>query len=238
MSSQFVRFTIDGTECMAARGQYLVDAARENGVFIPTLCNYPGVKPKGSCRICTVKVNGKLMTACTTPVAEGMNIENESSDINELRKSIIELLFIEGNHFCPACEKSGNCELQALAYRFRMMVPRFPYQFPNRVVDATHPRILKDHNRCILCKRCIRVITDETGRSIFAYRKRSSSVEVVVDPKLGKQLTEELAQKAMDVCPVGSILVKEKGFNIPIGERKYDKTPIGSDIENMQITNI
>jgi len=113
--SQFVRFTIDGTECMATRGQYLVDAAKENGIFIPTLCNYPGIKPKGSCRVCTVKVNGKLMTACTTPVAEGMSIENESNDIIELRKSIVELLFVEGNHFCPACEKSGNCELQALA---------------------------------------------------------------------------------------------------------------------------
>ena len=162
--SQFVRFTIDGTECMATRGQFLVDAARENGVFIPTLCNYPGVKPKGSCRVCTVKVNGKLMTACTTPVAEGMNVENDSKDVNELRKSIVELLFIEGNHFCPACEKSGNCELQALAYRFRMIVPRFPFHFPVRVVDATHPRIIKDHNRCILCKRCMSAITDETGQ--------------------------------------------------------------------------
>jgi [NiFe] hydrogenase diaphorase moiety small subunit len=84
----------------------------------------------------------------------------------------------------------------------------------------------------------MRAITDETGRSIFPYRKPSSSVDVVVAPKLGKQLTEELAQKAMDVCPVGSILVKEKGFNVPIGERKYDKTPIGSDVENMQITKI
>lgn len=236
--SQFVKFTIDGTECMSARGQYLVDAARENGIFIPTLCNYPGVKPKGSCRVCTVKVNGKLMTACTTPVAEGMNVENESAEIADLRKSVIELLFVEGNHFCPACEKSGNCELQALAYRFKMLVPRFPFQFPHRSVDASHPKIIKDHNRCILCKRCIRAVTDDTGRSIFAYRKRGIGVEVVVDPKLGKQLTDELAQKAMDVCPVGSILVKEKGFNIPIGARRYDKSPIGSDIESMQISKI
>jgi [NiFe] hydrogenase diaphorase moiety small subunit len=223
---------------MATRGQFLVDAAKENGIYVPTLCNYPGVKPKGSCRICTVRVNGKLMTACTTPVAEGMNIENEVKDINELRRSIIELLFVEGNHFCPACEKSGNCELQALAYRFKMMVPRFPYQFPVRKVDASHPKIIKEQNRCILCKRCIRAIRDEKGMSIFAYRRRSASVEVVVDPKLGKQLTDELAQKAMDVCPVGSIIVKEKGFVIPIGRRKYDNEPIGSDIENMQITTI
>jgi len=235
--SQFVRFTIDGTECMATQGEYLVDAAKENGIFIPTLCNYTGVKPKGSCRICTVRVNGRLMTACTTPVAEGMTIENDVDEISELRKSIVELLFVEGNHFCPSCEKSGNCELQALAYRYRIMVPRFPFQFPLRTVDASHPKIIKDHNRCILCKRCIRAIHDEKGRSIFAYRKRGSRVEVMVDPKLGRQLTDELAQKSMDVCPVGSILVKEKGFSIPIGERKYDYSPIGSDIENMRASN-
>ena len=106
--SQFVRFTIDGTECMAAKSQYIVEAAKENGIYIPTLCNYPGVKHKGGCRICTVRVNGRLMTACTTPVAEGMNIENAVKDIMELRKSIVELLMVEGNHFCPACEKSGQ----------------------------------------------------------------------------------------------------------------------------------
>lgn len=233
--SQYVKFTIDGTECMAARGQYIIDAARENGIYIPTLCNYPGIKPKGGCRICTVRVNGRLMTACTTPVAEGMTVESETHDIVELRKSIVELLFVEGNHFCPACEKSGNCELQALAYRFKVMVPRFPYQFPLRKIDASHPKIIKEQNRCILCKRCIRSIKDDEGRSIFAYRRRSSRVEVVVDPRLGKQLTDELAQKAMDVCPVGSILVKEKGFATPIGKRKYDHKPIGSDIEDMQL---
>jgi [NiFe] hydrogenase diaphorase moiety small subunit len=165
-----------------------------------------------------------------------MSIENDVKDIRELRKSIIELLLVEGNHFCPACEKSGQCELQALAYRFQIMAPRFPYQFPMRQVDASHPKIIKDQNRCIQCKRCIRSIKDDKGRSIFAYRKRSSSVEVVVDTKLGKQLTDDLAQKAMDVCPVGSILVKEKGFIIPIGARKYDNKPIGSDIENMQVS--
>jgi len=223
---------------MASKGQYIVEAAKENGIYIPTLCNYTGVKPKGGCRICTIRVNGKLMTACTTPVAEGMNIENDVEDIRELRKSIVELLMVEGNHLCPACEKSGQCELQALAYRFQVMVPRFPYQFPLRKVDGSNPKIIKDQNRCIQCKRCIRSIKDEKGRNIFAYRRRSSSVEVVIDAKLGKQLTDELAQKAMDVCPVGSILVKEKGFVIPIGERKYDKKPIGSDIENMQVSKI
>jgi len=233
--NKVVKINIDGLECMANREEYVVEAARLNGIYIPTLCNYPGVKPKGGCRICTVRINGKPMTACTTPVTEGMNIENNTAELNALRKSIIELLLVEGNHFCPSCEKSGSCELQALAYRFGIMAPRFPYQFPVRKVDASNPKIIKDQNRCILCKRCIRAITDEKGRSVFAYRRRSSRVEVVVDSKLGKQLTDELAQKAMDICPVGSILVKEKGFITPIGERKYDKHPIGSDIENLAV---
>jgi [NiFe] hydrogenase diaphorase moiety small subunit len=233
--NKIIRFTVDGLECMANKGQYIVDAAKENGIYIPTLCNYTGIKPKGACRICTIKVNGKLMTACTTPVSEGMQIENNTKEIIELRKAIVELFFVEGNHFCPSCEKSGDCELQALGYRYSVMAPRFPYFFPQRGVDASHPKIIKDQNRCILCKRCIRAVTDENGRSIFAYRRRSHRVEIGIDTKLGKLLTDELAQKAMDICPVGAILVKEKGFIVPIGERKYDNSPIGSDIENLSV---
>ena len=231
--NQIVKFTIDNIECMAEKGTFLVDAAKENGIFIPTLCNYTGVKPKGSCRLCTVKINGRLMTACTTPVSEGMVIENHTTEIEELRKAIIELFFVEGNHFCPACEKGGNCELQALAYRYKIMAPRYPFAFPQREVDATNPRLIKDQNRCILCKRCIRAIQTEKGQTIFAYKRRGNRVEIGIDPNLGKELTAETAQKAMDVCPVGALLVREKGFETPIGERKYDKMPIGSDIEKI-----
>lgn len=173
------------------------------------------------------------MTACTTPVSENMKIENNTAEITDLRKAIVELLFIEGNHFCPACEKSGDCELQALAYRFNMMVPRFPYAFPQRSVDANNPKLIKDQNRCVLCKRCIRAIQNEKGLSIFAYHKRGNEVEIGIDPKIGKDLSDEMALKAMDVCPVGALLIREKGFDNPIGERKYDKMPIGSDIENL-----
>jgi [NiFe] hydrogenase diaphorase moiety small subunit len=231
MSKQ-IKFTIDGKECKSEEGKFIVEAAKENGVYIPTLCNYPGLKPKGSCRICTVKVNGKLMTACTSPVHEGMEIENNTEELNDARKSIIELLFVSGNHFCPACEKSGNCELQALAYRFQMMAPRYPFGFPAREVDASHPLIIKDQNRCILCKRCMRGIKNEEGKSIFAYKYRSNKSQVVVDPVLALELTPEKAREAMDICPVGSIIVREIGFVTPIGQRKYDKVPIGSDIEN------
>ena len=230
--AKLIKFTIDGIECMAEEGKYLVEAAKDNNIYIPTLCNVEGVKPRGACRICSVKVNGRLMTACTTPVTDGMEIENETEDVNHLRTSIIELLFIEGNHFCPACEKSGRCELQALAYRFKMMVPSFPYQFPNREIEASNPKILKDHNRCILCKRCIRIVKDEKGRSLFAFKKRGHLIEINIDTELAKNITDELADKAMDACPVGAILKKEKGWDEPYGTRIYDKKPIGSEIEN------
>jgi [NiFe] hydrogenase diaphorase moiety small subunit len=232
--SNKVTFTIDGKECKAAGGISIVEAAKENGIYIPTLCNFPGLKPKGSCRICTVKVNGRLMTACTSPVQEGMVIENNTEELNETRKAIIEVLFVSGNHFCPGCEKSGNCELQALAYRFQIMAPRFPFEFPEKEIDASHPLLIKDQNRCILCKRCIRGIKDEKGRGIFAYKFRSNKAVVVVDKVLAARLTPERAQEAMDICPVGSILVREKGFITPIGKRKYDVFPIGSEIEKTE----
>ena len=230
--SKKVNFIIDGKECQSEEGKYLVEAAKDNGVYIPTLCNYEGLKPKGSCRICTVKINGRLTTACTSPVFEGMSIDNNSDELNEIRREIIELLFVSGNHFCPACEKSGSCELQALAYRFKMMAPRFPFAFPQKEIDASYPRIIKEQNRCILCKRCIRGIKDEKGRSYFAYKKRGNESLVVADRKLMAEISIEKAQEAMDICPVGSILVREKGWIEPIGTRKYDNAPIGSDIEN------
>ncbi len=171
------------------------------------------------------------MTACTTPVADGMEVENNTEEINDIRKSIIELLFVSGNHFCPACEKSGNCELQALAYRYQMMVPRFPFLFPQKGVDASSPKIVKDQNRCIACKRCIKTIEDEKGRKYFAYKNRGNKLEVILDEEMAKTMTDEIAQLAMENCPVGSILRKEIGYNQPIGTRKYDTKPIGSEIE-------
>jgi [NiFe] hydrogenase diaphorase moiety small subunit len=214
-----------------------VDVARENDIYIPTLCNIPGISPKGACRICSVRINDKLMTSCTTPATEGLNIITDTEELKDMRKFIVELLFVEGNHFCPSCEKSGNCELQALAYKYEVMVPRFPLQFASKDIEATSNKLIKDHNRCILCKRCIRVIKDEQGQSIFAFKKRGHKVEINIDPELAGNITDELAQKAMDICPVGALLVREKGFDTPIGERKFDKRPIDKQTEEAKMKN-
>jgi [NiFe] hydrogenase diaphorase moiety small subunit len=226
-----IRFTIDNKECVAEKGQTIVEAARAQGVYIPTLCDFPGLKSAGTCRMCTVKVNGKNMAACTTPVEEGMMIENKVPELEDMRKAILEMLFVEGNHLCPTCEKSGNCELQALGYRYTLMVPRFPYLWPVREVNAAMPKIMIDTNRCIQCLRCVRAITTADGKHIFGFVKRGGRNMISADPELVAQMSDEQALKAMDVCPVGSILKREIGFSMPIGKRKYDHKPIGSDIE-------
>lgn len=232
MSDNKIKFTIDGKECIADEGLDLWKAAMLNGVFIPYLCHMKDVIPSGSCRICTVKVNGRPMAACTTPVTKEMNgavVENETPQIEEMRKMIVELLFVEGNHFCPSCEKSGNCELQAMAYRYQMMVPQFQYNFPMRKVDATTPKIYLDRNRCIQCKKCIRAIKDDQGRSYFAFYKRGHKLEIHIDHELAATMSDKLALEAMEGCPVGAIIKKEKGFDTPIGKRKFDKEPIGTE---------
>jgi len=110
-------------------------------------------------------------------------------------------------------------------------VPHFPYLFPKRDVEAWHPKLVKDHNRCIQCKRCIRGIHNAEGKAIFAFGKRGDKVVINIDPETSKNISDELAQRAMDICPVGAILRKGKGFDTPIGRRKYDHQPIGSEVQ-------
>ena len=226
-----IRFTIDGKACVAQPGQTIVEAATANGVYIPVLCHYEGLKPAGSCRICTVRVAGRYMAACTQPVTEGMAVENTAPDLEDMRKALVEMLFVEGNHFCPACEKSGNCELQALGYRYQMMVPRFPYLWPEKGLLAGAPLVMLERSRCVQCLRCVRGVKAKDGRKIFAAVRRGPRVTIEPDEKLAARLSDEEARRAMDICPVGAILRKEKGFAVPIGRRKFDGAPIGSDID-------
>ena len=234
--SEKVKFSIDGKECTADKGLNLVEAAKENGVYIPTICHLEGIKAAGSCRICNVKINGRYMTACTTSVSDGMVIENVTPEIQELRKIIVETLFVSGNHYCPACEKSGNCELQALGYKYQMLVPRFPYEFEEKEVDAAADKFYIDRNRCILCKRCVRSIKTNDDKGVFAILGRGYKAMINIDHNLANKMTDEEAQHTMDTCPVGSILRKERGYIDPIGSRKYDNEAIGSEIEQ-NVTN-
>ena len=230
--SDKVKFTIDGVQIAGRDGATILEAADQAGVYIPRLCKGNGLHPRGSCRVCTVMVNGRPQAACTQPVADGMVVENETEANLQHRRRLIEMLFVEGNHFCPLCEKSGNCELQALAYRFGIMAPRYPYMFPKRQIDASHPDIIIDRNRCILCGRCVNASRDVDGKTCLEFVGRSGDKALAADAGDGLAGTRAAAaDKAVEACPVGSLMKKRVGFAAPIGKRKYDKQPIGSDIE-------
>jgi [NiFe] hydrogenase diaphorase moiety small subunit len=230
--SETITFTIDGVEVKGQAGQTIMQAADEAGIYIPRLCFLEGSEPFASCRVCTVNVNGRPQAGCTQPIAEGIVVENETDEILQMRKDLIEMLFVEGNHYCMFCDKSGNCELQAMAYRFGILQPKYPFLFPVREVDASHPYIYIDKNRCILCGRCVQASTDLDGKHVFDFVGRGPDKQITVNSEARLADTNlDITDKACDVCPVGAILKKGVGFAVPVGKRFYDKNPIGSDIE-------
>ena len=225
-------FTLDGKSIPFAEGQTIMQAASAAGVFIPHLCYHPEFKPHGSCKLCTVKVNGRHTASCTMRAAPGMTVESDTEEINAERRALTQMLFVEGNHFCPSCEKSGNCQLQATAYHLGMMSPHYDHFFPSRAVDASHPDVLLDFNRCILCSLCVRASRDVDGKNVFALSGRGIRTHLIVNARSGRLADTDftLDDKAAQVCPVGVILKKRQGFAVPIGERTYDKQPIGAQL--------
>ena len=225
-------FTLDGKTIPFTEGQTIIQAASAAGVFIPHLCYHPEFKPHGSCKLCTVKVHGRHAASCTMRAWPGMVVESETEEINAERRALTQMLFVEGNHFCPSCEKSGDCQLQATAYHLGMMSPHYDHFFPSRPVDASHPEVLLDFNRCILCSLCVRASRDVDGKNVFALSGRGIGTHLIVNAKSGQLGDTDftLDDKAAQVCPVGVILKKRRGFAVPIGERKYDKAPIADTV--------
>lgn len=224
-----ILFTIDGVELAAEPGQTIIEAADAAGIYIPRLCHQPGLNPFGSCRVCTVRCNGRPCSACTQPPAPGMVVENDVPDLQALRAELVEMLFVEGNHFCMFCEKSGRCELQALAYRFGILAPRLDYCWPQREVDMSHPDLLIDHNRCILCARCVRTSQQVDGKNVFQFIGRGTKKRLAVNSRASLAGTDAAAaDAAVAACPVGALLKKRVGYAVPMGRRRFDKVPIGS----------
>ena len=221
-------FSLDGKEISFREGQTIIQAAQAEGKWIPHLCYHPEFKPHGSCKLCTVKVNGRHMASCTTQAAAGQVVESDTEELNAERRTLLQMLFVEGNHFCPSCEKSGNCKLQATAYELGMMTPHFDHFYPSRPVDASHPEVLLDFNRCILCSLCVRASRDVDRKFVFALSGRGIGTKLIVNSPTGQLADTDvgLDDKALQVCPVGVILRKRRGFAVPIGERTFDKAPI------------
>lgn len=221
-------FQMDGQVIPFDEGQSILAAALAAGHYIPYLCYHPEFKPHGSCKVCTVKVNGRTCASCTQPAHAGDVVESNVEDVIAVRKGLVQFLFTEGNHFCPSCEASGNCMLQAVGYELGVDNEHYSPLFPDRPVDASHPEVLVDFNRCILCELCVRASALVDKKYVFALSGRGIRKHLVVNAESGRLADTNLAvdDKAMSVCPVGVILRKRRGFQVPIGQRKYDAHPI------------
>ena len=226
-------FSIDGQRIPFTPGQTILQAALAAGVYIPHLCHHPDLKPHGSCKLCTVIVNGRNGSACTQKAMPGIEVENNTPALNDRRRVLLQMLFVEGNHFCPGCEKSGNCQLQALAYDLEMVSPHFRHAFPARPVDTSHPDVWLDLNRCIMCELCVRASRDIDGKEVFALAGRGAESHIVVNSPSGQLGDSALSvdDAAAHVCPVGAILIKRVGYEVPIGERQFDEQPISRQVD-------
>jgi bidirectional [NiFe] hydrogenase diaphorase subunit len=216
--------TINGQLVSAAEGQTVLEAARDAGVRIPTLCHLEGLSGVAACRLCLVEVAGsaKLQPACTLKVAEGQDVRTDTERLRRYRRMIVELLFAERNHVCAVCVASGHCELQDLAAEVGMDHVRYAYRFASYPVDITHRLFGLDHNRCILCTRCVRVCTEVEGAHTWDLAGRGHNARLVTDlnQPWGDATSCTSCGKCVQACPTGSLFHR----GVTVGEMERDRT--------------
>jgi bidirectional [NiFe] hydrogenase diaphorase subunit len=213
--------TIDGTEVAGADGQTVLDVAREHDIDIPTLCHLDGLSDVAACRLCLVEVggSGRLLPACATLVAEGMQVIAHSLELAEHRRTVVEMLFVERNHICAVCVANNHCELQDLAEHLGVDHLELPAVDPDVGVDASHPLFALDHNRCVLCTRCVRVCDEIEGAHTWDLQERGLASRVVTDlgTPWGESPTCTSCGKCVQVCPTGALF--EKGRSVAEGAK-------------------
>jgi bidirectional [NiFe] hydrogenase diaphorase subunit len=211
-----VTLTIDDQPIGAHGEQSVLEVARENGIDIPTLCHLDGLGPIGACRLCMIEIDGdsRLHPACVTRVEEGQVIHTNTKRVQAHRRSIVEMLFAERNHVCAVCVSNGHCELQNLAQDMGITYVSIPYLHPDLDVDASHPRFSLDHNRCVLCTRCVRVCDEIEGAHTWDVMGRGVEARVITDMGTPWGVSETCTScgKCVHVCPTGALV--EKGHSV------------------------
>jgi len=214
--------TIDGTPVAASAGQTILHVAAENGVRIPTLCHLDGLSDVGACRLCLVDVEGarRPVLACMTRVEEGMRVTAHNDELAAYRRNLVQMLFLERNHVCAVCVANRHCELQDLATELDVTHFDLPDVHPAVGVDATHRLFAIDHNRCVLCTRCVRVCDEIEGAHTWDVSGRGLAARVVTDmgAPWGESTTCTSCGKCVQVCPTGALF--EKGRAVAEGAKE------------------
>lgn len=207
-----ITIRIDGELVPALEGKTILEAARDSGRRIPSLCHMDGLQDVGACRLCVVDLNGsgRLVPACTTPVQEGMTVVTNSPKLAAYRRMIVELLLAERNHVCSVCVSNGHCELQSLASSLGVTSVRFRYRFPSLPVDLSQERYVVDHNRCIVCSRCVRVCAEVEGAHVWDIMGRGIHSRIIaeLDRPWGEAVTCTNCGKCVQACPTGAMAEK------------------------------
>jgi len=204
-----LRVKIDGKEYTATSGSTILQVARANGIYIPTLCDDPRLEPYGGCRLCIVEIKGmaRPVTACTTPITDGMDITTTNESIEGIRKTLVELLLSDHPNDCMVCEKAGECTLQELAYFYGIRELQFPGE--RRIYEKKdgNPFIERDMEKCILCGKCVRVCSEIQGVGAIDIAYRGFNAKIT--PPFEKDLDCEFCGQCVAVCPTGALTAKQ-----------------------------